>query len=134
MHLRPALPIALALVLAALALSAAPARAEQMPRADWTRFVEDALPEAFCAEGAFFAECFAVTPAECLKKARLATGGCIAGLTALMPETLNLPGDGSHWGGEIGACAGSALEGLLRESFISTDKRCSDPSYWMPAQ
>lgn len=131
MHLRPAFAIALALALAA---PVTPAGAEQLPREEWADYLAEALPSAFCAEGAFFSECFAVTPAECLNKARLATGGCIAGFTPLMPAMLNLPDDGGHWGGEIGACAGSALEGLLRESYISTDKRCSDPSYWVPAQ
>lgn len=87
------------------------------------------LPTAFCSSGQYFRECFSVTAQECEETASSATRICLNNYIDKMPEVLQQPQDGTHWGMIIGACAGEAYEVALLKKRIKNDK-CDNPANW----
>ena len=91
--------------------------------------MQEALPGYFCKNESYFRSCFQVSEEQCLYVADAATSTCLARFTEQIPDSLNQPQDGTHWGEKVGACAGTLYEYKLIKVRISSQK-CDDPSYW----
>ncbi|HET6922294.1 MAG TPA: hypothetical protein VFI16_04015 [Anaeromyxobacteraceae bacterium] len=104
-------------------LAAAPARAQEVAKADWIETMKTALPTAFCAEGAPFRTCFAVTHEECEDTAASAVRLCLKKFQSRIPARLKQPEDGTKWGQKIGECTGNSYAAALVKKKLNT-KEC----------
>jgi hypothetical protein len=107
----------------------ADANATQVSKTNWLSAMETALPEAFCNPSQYFRQCFSVSARECEEVAASTTRICLSQNKAKIPDVLNQPKDGTHWGSIVGRCAGIAYELSLKKKRISNAK-CNDASNW----
>jgi hypothetical protein len=106
-----------------------PANAVEVSKQAWIDAMSTALPTAFCNSKQYFRQCFNVTPPECVETAASATRVCLGKYKDKIPDVLNQPEDGTHWGSIIGSCAGEAYETVLIKHRIDNEK-CSNPANW----
>ncbi|MDH5571393.1 MAG: hypothetical protein OEY89_06480 [Gammaproteobacteria bacterium] len=99
-----------AIILLAITILSSPIQAIEVTKNDWVAAMETALPTAFCNSAQYFRQCFNVTAQECEETASSATRICLNKNKNKIPEILQQPKDGTHWGTVIGACAGEAYE------------------------
>jgi len=66
---------------------------------------------------------------ECEETALSATRICLRKYGAEIPNVLNQPRDGTHWGRIVGSCVGEAYEMTLMQKRIDNAK-CNDISNW----
>lgn len=112
-----------------LSVTALPAYAVEVGKADWIDAMTTALPTAFCNSGQYFRQCFKVSAQQCEETAASATRICINKFRSEIPEVLQQPKDGTYWGTKIGSCAGVGYEAALRKLQIKNEK-CSNADYW----
>ena len=112
----------LLIVLVLLGVIATIASAVQVSKQEWIKGMATALPAAFCRDGQYFRECFSVSQEECEKIAMSATRVCLEQHKEEIPEQLNQPKDGTHWGTVVGKCVGNTYETVLVKEKINTEK------------
>jgi hypothetical protein len=118
-------------ILFCLLLAAVPfyTQASEVTKADWINSMSTVLPAAFCNADQYFRQCFEVSAQECEETAATATRVCLNKYKNDIPNLLNQPEDGSHWGSIIGSCTGEAYEiALIKQR--SSDTKCNDPANW----
>jgi hypothetical protein len=105
------------------------AHAGEVSKEVWINAMSTALPTAFCQSHQYFRQCFRVTAVECEDTASSATRICLERYKEDIPNVLNQPQDGNHWGRIIGTCAGEAYEITLQKRRINS-KQCNNPANW----
>jgi len=96
-------------------------------------FIEQFEPQMVnevCKPSQYFRTCYEVDDATCRSLTKAALKDCIAKTT--LPEELDKAASAKA-GGEIGECAGGAIEDKLRadkRTFYADKKICSDPAAW----
>lgn len=95
----------------------------------WIGMFKTALPQHFCSSEQYFRQCFNVQESQCKMVAADATDACMKQYEGKIPSKLKQPVDGTHWGQQIGMCAGNAYEVALLKQRINTAK-CSNPNNW----
>ena len=106
-----------------------PANAGQVSKSVWMNAMSTAVPTAFCQAKQYYRQCFEVTQIECEETASSATRICLKKYKEEIPNLLNQPQDGTHWGTIIGRCAGEAYESAFQKRRISS-KECNNPAKW----
>jgi hypothetical protein len=101
------------LVLMLVTFAFGSAGCKQASKKRWISEMSEKLPGELCKEGTYFRECFRVDRAECEKVAQRTTDKCLEQYRSQIPRILKQPRDGRHWGGKVGACAGTAYEKQL---------------------
>lgn len=116
-------------LLVVLALSVSAHSAEpKISRDKFIKGMKENLPAAFCAEKAFFRQCFPFGEEVCKSSAVTAMDPCVVEHEKAMPAELN-QADGRSWGEKIGACAGAKFEEVhAKEKKDTAD--CKDPAKW----
>ena len=105
------------------------ANAGEVSKEVWMNAMSTALPTAFCQSQQYFRQCFEVTQIECEETASSAVRICLDKYKGKIPDVLNQPKDGNHWGTIIGTCAGEAYAIAFQKRQIST-KECNNPANW----
>jgi hypothetical protein len=95
----------------------------------WINAMSTALPTAFCQSNQYFRQCFEVSQIACEETASSATRICLNKYRAEIPDVLNQPKDGTHWGSIIGKCAGEAYEMALLKKRINSEA-CNNIANW----
>lgn len=95
----------------------------------WIGQMRTALPQYFCSTQQFFRQCFNVKESQCKIVAADATDACLKQYEGKMPSKLKQPVDGTHWGQQVGMCAGNAYEVALLKQKINSAK-CNNPNNW----
>jgi len=93
----------------------------------WIDRMSANLPTAFCQSKQFPRQCFEVTQIECEETALSATIICLEKYKEKIPNVLNHPKDGRHWGKIIGRCAGDVYAAAFSKRRISS-KKCNNPA------
>ena len=119
------------IILAIIILILCPALSfsEPISKEQWSEALHTVLPTMFCQPAQYFRQCFHVSQQECEQTSLSATRVCIEKNKNNIPEILNQPRDGSHWGTVIGTCAGTAYELTLNSKRINSEK-CNDVNNW----
>ena len=105
------------------------AYADEISKDVWMDSISTALPIKACQSKQYFRQCFDVNQVECENTVLSATRICLEKYKDKIPNPLNQPVDGKHWGSVIGKCAGGAYEMVFNESRIDS-KNCNDPANW----
>jgi len=106
-----------------------PAYSTEINKEDWMKEMTTLLPVIFCQSDQYFRQCFNVSAEKCEEAAASATRVCMGKYADQIPEILVQPKDGTHWGTELGNCAGVAYEYALVKQRKSEDI-CNDASHW----
>lgn len=104
--------------------------AQQVSAKAWIDHMKAMMPAEVCQEGMYFMACFNVTAQQCNEAMSEHTDACVEQYRAQIPETLQLPADGTRWGQVLGSCAGGRFEMQLLKEKVQSAK-CNDPSQWM---
>lgn len=110
-------------------LSCSIAHAGQVTKAEWLAAMPSALSNYFCQPDQYFRQCFDVTAPRCQEVVESASVECLTNYQNDIPEVLNQPRDGTHWGQVVGRCVGQSYE-LSLTSVRLSNRRCNDPSNW----
>lgn len=101
----------------------------EVSKSDWVNAMSTALPTHFCKPKSFFRQCYSVTATECELVAASATRICLNKNKNAIPNTLEQPKDGTHWGTIVGKCAGEAYSNSFSTKYIKNIK-CSNVNNW----
>ncbi|HAB36727.1 MAG TPA: hypothetical protein DCE52_01750 [Rhodobacteraceae bacterium] len=96
---------------------------------DWLNAINSELPAALCDSSTYYRQCFTVSAQKCEAIAASTTEKCLKNNEKNIPNILDQPKDGTHWGSIVGACAGQAYEDTLTEFKIS-NKKCNNAANW----
>jgi len=107
-----------------------PTQAETVDKKTWVDAMETALPAYFCKSDSYFRQCFSVSASQCEETASSVTRLCLAKSSAEIPDLLVQPTDGSHWGREVGRCAGIAYEAALIQNKVKSNL-CANAENWL---
>jgi len=110
-------------------LLAAPAHAQEMSKAEWTRYMAESFPAVICQDDLYFRQCFTISAGECREIAREAIMYCSNKEQKNLPEMLRAS-DGEQWATILGSCAGGIFEKKLIAR-KSNDPKCYNSSYWL---
>jgi len=105
------------------------ANAQEISKSDWLKYMNVAVPSAFCQEGQYFRQCFDIPGNICLSTARSAMKTCINIEEQNVPKSLNQV-SGEQWGNIIGTCAGNEFEKIQINNKLKNQK-CYNPANWM---
>jgi len=95
---------------------------------DWIKQFEPAVVTALCEPQQYFRKCFEIDDTGCRTAMGRHVHTCLLENDPSIPDQLD-QADGRRWGGEIGACAGTAYEEELSAK-RRHDARCDDPNAW----
>ena len=102
----------------------------KISRTQWVERYEKTMVDLMCKPEQYFRTCFDVDEATCRSLAKRALEDCIP--KATLPDELDEQ-QGRTAGGEIGSCAGGAVERKLREdkhAFHADNAICTNPDAW----
>ena len=105
------------------------ASAVEVGKAVWITQMESVVPVAFCQSEQYFRQCFDVTAVQCEETMSSSTRVCLTKHEKGIPDPLNQPEDGTHWGTVLGTCVGETYEATLAQKRKS-DPICFNPSHW----
>ncbi len=117
------------LTLSGLAVISFAVWAAEIGRSEWIDRMSTALPTAVCGSDMYFRQCFDISAQQCEETAASATRVCLNKYRNEIPDILQQPEDGTHWGSIVGACAGEAFELTLRKKRVNNE-RCNNPENW----
>jgi hypothetical protein len=119
-----------ALVAAMMFVIAATVHAESLvPQATWSNEMANVLPAAICRDGSYFRVCFEAPAEECHESASVSTSSCLRQYKSQMPDPLEQPEDGSHWGQLVGSCAAALYISEHKDKKVG-DAKCEDIENW----
>ena len=95
----------------------------------WIVQMKTVLPQHFCSSEQYFRQCFNVQESQCKMVAADTTNACLKQYEGRIPAILKQPADGTHWGQQVGMCAGNAYEVALLKQKINSAK-CNNPNNW----
>jgi hypothetical protein len=97
---------------------------------EWIERFEPQMVDELCKPAQYFRSCYEVDEATCRSLTKAALKDCIA--KASIPDQLDEKASAKA-GGDVGGCAGGAIEDKLRadkHTFYAEKKMCSDPAAW----
>lgn len=117
------------LTLSGLAVVSFAVWSAEIRKSEWMNAMSTAFPTAICASHMYFRQCFEISAQQCEETIASATRVCLSKYQDEIPDILQQPQDGSHWGSIVGACAGEAFELTLIEKRINS-QQCNNPANW----
>lgn len=99
----------------------------------WTAGMRATLSGAFCADAAYFRQCFEVGRDECVDRVQVAFDACVQVHASDIPS-VPTAASGRRAGEKLGSCTGRRYELALTAEGRrrSHDPRCNDASNWVP--
>ena len=95
----------------------------------WIGDVLTDFPKKFCDADQYFCQCYDVNQEKCEAVVVSACKACIDKYKDKIPNVLNQPDDGRHWGQVISECVGSSYNAALKDKKKKNDK-CDNVKSW----